>query len=292
MGTTAGWADLTYHIQTRPEFACGGQLVTSHPNRWIEFLIAGRLMLIPFSVVGALVCFQWAERLYGTTSALVALVLWCFSPNILTWNAIICSDGLATSFGVAASFSFCGWLRRPQLRSALVAGTLLGIAQVTKMTWIILFPLWAALWAGCHFCYKSETPRRRQIAQLAAILFAGGYILNMGYAFDGTFRLLKTYEFFSRPLASPNVVTLPEVGGNRFSHSLLGCIPAPLPEYYLRGIDLQKADFETGKPSYLCGKWSTHGWWYYYLIGLLKDAVGNPRACVIRFNHVDRLDCD
>jgi glutamine amidotransferase-like uncharacterized protein len=239
-------------------------------------LIGGRLMLVPFSILGALICFQWADRLYGTASAFIALALWCFSPNILTWHAVICSDGLATSFGVAAGYFFWRWLKHPRLRSALLAGGMLGAAQLSKMTWIVLFPLWIVLWSVCYSYYSRGPTRKQQLLQLVASLLLGGYVLNMGYAFDGSFTQLKTFHFFSRTLASQDgIANAGKDGGNRFAHSLLGDVPLPLPRYYVQGLDLQRADFEKGKPSYLFGKWSERGWWYYYLVGLLlKTPLG------------------
>jgi hypothetical protein len=44
----------------------------------------------------------------------------------------------------------------------------------------------------------------------------------------------------------------------------------PLPKQFILGFDSQKRDFEDYQhESYLRGQWSDHGWWYYYLYGLL-----------------------
>ena len=56
------------------------------------------------------------------------------------------------------------------------------------------------------------------------------------------------------------------LGGNRFQGGWLEGVPIPLPRDYLRGIDLQKTDFERGLPSYLMGEWRDRGWWYFYAV--------------------------
>jgi hypothetical protein len=62
---------------------------------------------------------------------------------------------------------------------------------------------------------------------------------------------------------------------NIFHGNWLGCISVPLPAQYLRGIDLQKRDFERGLFSYLRGEWRQVGWWYYYLYALaVKVPIG------------------
>jgi hypothetical protein len=42
-----------------------------------------------------------------------------------------------------------------------------------------------------------------------------------------------------------------------------------LPSDFVLGVDRQRLDFEIKWPSYLRGEWREHGWWYYYLYGLL-----------------------
>ncbi|MEZ6123663.1 MAG: hypothetical protein R3C49_10860 [Planctomycetaceae bacterium] len=72
------------------------------------------------------------------------------------------------------------------------------------------------------------------------------YTLNSVYEFDGTFRRLGDFEFFSRTLGGDS--------GNRFRGGPLGDIPVPLPDDFVVGIDVQKWDIEKVKPSYLRGE--------------------------------------
>ncbi len=271
------WGDFDGVSGPRPEFVLGNQFVESHPDRWRWFLTAGRWALLPFTVLGGLFCWLWARELFGVPTGLLALVLWCFSPNILTWSSIICTDGLATSVGIGAGWVFWRWLRQPTWRRTVIAGIFLGLAVLSKFTWLLLFVLWPLLWlfwrigtfriAGC--CH----PRG---SQMLAILLTGIYVLNLAYGFSGTLTRLSKFEFHSELFSGK---TPPAEGsqetGNRFSESVLGALPIPLPTSVVRGIDLQKLDFEQGMPSYLFGKWSDRGWWYYYLVGLgLKVPLG------------------
>jgi hypothetical protein len=106
-------------------------------------------------------------------------------------------------------------------------------------------------------------------AQITLILLVALYVINLGYAFEGTGQRLGEYRFTSRTLGghdgkAPTLL----VGGNRFADHRLGKLPIPLPKQYVRGIDLQKSDFERMQWSYLRGRWQQGGWWYYYLYGL------------------------
>ena len=111
---------------------------------WL-FTIA-RWACIPFSVLGGYVCFRWAHELYGRNAGLVALVLWCFCPNILGHGQLITPDVSATALGVLAGYLFWRWLKQPAWSTALAAGLALGLVELTKFTFVVLFPLWPLLW--------------------------------------------------------------------------------------------------------------------------------------------------
>ncbi len=271
------WADFDGAPQPRPEFVLGAQFVESHPENWRHFLIAARCALLPFSILGGLFCFFWAHEMFGRVAGLTALSLWCFSPNILTWSSLICTDTIAASMGIGAAYFFWRWLQCPNWNRATVVGVFLGLALLSKMTWIILFVLWPLLWGLWRMMSLHRVPAKPQLLQLATILIIGLYTLNFGYAFDGTFTRLGDYEFHSQFLAGESQSDSTSTG-NRFAGSLLEFFPVPLPKQYLLGMDLQKVDFENSnqsKPSYLFGKWSKRGWWYYYFVGLvLKVPLG------------------
>ncbi len=269
------WGDFDGAPRPRPEFVLGAQFVESHPDRWRRYLVGGRWALLPFSVLGGLCCFRWASELFGRRSGLLALALWCFEPNILTWSAAIGTDSIAAALGVGAGYCFWRWLREPSWARAVVAGLAFGLAQLSKMTWIVLFGLWPVLWIVSRWVRGRTRAGVPSGTQMIAILLVGMYVLNLGYAFDGSWTRLGSYTFHSRLLAAGAPRATGETAGNRFSGTFLGSFPVPFPKSYVVGMDLQRADFENGAPSYLFGRWADRGWWYYYLVGLgLKIPLG------------------
>lgn len=269
------WGDFEGAPQPRPEFVLGAQFVESHPDRWRRFLLAARWALLPFTVLGGLFCYLWADELFGQKAGLLAVALWCFSPNVLTWSSLICTDGVAAAMGIGAGYFFWRWLKQPTWQRAALAGVFLGLAQLSKMTWIILFALWPALWMLWRLFSARRTAGKPQLVKLAGILLIGLYVLNLGYLFDGSLTRLGDFDFSSRLLSGNTSQALDGSEGNRFTGTVLQGLPVPLPRHFVRGMDLQKADFEQGKPSYLFDEWSDRGWWYYYLVGLaLKVPLG------------------
>ncbi len=262
---------------TRPAHRVGRDFARVNGERTFWLYTLARWACVPFSLIGGYVCFAWARALYGAASGLLACGLWCFSPNILAHGQLVTPDMGTTALAVAAAFTFWRWLRHATWQRALVAGLVLGLAQLTKSTLVIFFALWPVLWVADRLLQRSLSDsrnRRRECLQLAAILVAALYVLNLGYGFQGSGKRLGDYTFVSRTLSgNPS-----GDAGNRFARWGLGGLPLPLPENYLRGIDFQKKQLENrggGQRSYLRGQWQDHGWWYYYLYALaIKVPLG------------------
>lgn len=254
----------------RDEFLSARLLLGENGALIVEAVIHARLACIPFSVLGGLVCYLWAWRLYGDYAGLAALVLWCGCPNILGHGQLITPDVGAASLGLAAGYMFWRWLQEPNWKRTLIAGGLLGFAQLTKTTWTVLFALWPTLYTVYY--WRNLQPWK----QLMAMMLVSVWVLNSGYAFEGSFTRLREYRFLSESLGGPLLEGEdPRNGRNRFADNWIGNLPVPLPENYVLGIDYVKWEFERKMHSYLRGQWRLGGWYYYYLYAcLIKVPLG------------------
>ena len=242
----------------------GAETLDWGTERSLWHMSLARWACIPLSLLGALICFFWARDLFGGWAGVLALALWCFCPNILGYASLITPDIGAAALAVAASYAFWHWLKSPHWEMALLAGTALGLAQLSKMTNLILFGLWPLLWG----LWGIGNPARKwawDAGKLAGILLLALLVLNAGYGFEGSFKPLKNYAFVSETFGGK---ANREVG-NRFADAWLGSLPMPVPENYLRGMDEQRSHFEQGRLSYLRGEYRNEGWWYYYIYALL-----------------------
>jgi dolichyl-phosphate-mannose-protein mannosyltransferase len=266
----------------RAEFRQGRRFFMNHKQFALSRLTWGRWACLPLSLLGGYICFQWARELHGTAAGLIAMTLWAFSPNLLAWDATICPDAHAASIGITANYCFWKWLRDPSWGWTLTAGVAFGLALLTKMTWILLFGLWPLIWLIWLTDEATRQHWKRRLCQLAATMLFGLFVLNLGYGFEGTFTQLGEFTFESRTLAGDDSLVTGGTGGNRFARSRLGRLPVPLPYHYVRGIDIQKVDFEEGMNSYLLGVWQDHGWWYYYAVCAgLKVPLGTWALAVL-----------
>jgi 4-amino-4-deoxy-L-arabinose transferase-like glycosyltransferase len=226
--------------------------ITSH---WRQISLS-RLPGILWSICGALVIFFWGRDLYGEAAGYFGMALWCFDPNILAHASLATPDVPATVVGVAATYAFWKYLKAPSWRKAWLVGILLGLAELTKFTLLILYAIWPALYI-LRFPGRANRPSPAVLTlQGILILWLSLCVINLGYMFRGTGLFLSDYVLQSRALADTN----------HWIRHWVGDLPVPLPSDYVNGIAEQRGHFEVGQPSYLGGQWrDSGGWWYYYL---------------------------
>jgi hypothetical protein len=269
------WTSL--HARQRPEWEVGRDFIHANGSRFFHYVRMARWICIPLSLLGGYVCYRWATALYGAGAGILALILWCSCPNILAYGQLILPDMGATALGVGAAYTFWRWLTKPGWLGAVQAGSVLGAAELTKMTWIILFALWPCLWVVWNWIGPRAFFRGRWVretAQLVTIGVLALLVINCGYGFQGSFIRLGAYEFISGALNG--VASAWMAHGNRFRYDWQGMVPVPLPAPFVLGADLQKWELEKMFPCYLHGEWKLGGWWYFYLYALaIKVPLGS-----------------
>ena len=257
----------------------GGYLVTTRPatnaKQYLRAILLARLACIPFSLIGAIACYRWACALSGPFAARLALALWCFCPNVLTFGQVVTCDLACTACGILTGYTFWCWLQRFHTRTAIVAGIVMGMAQLTKLIWIIWFGLTPLLWCVWIVTEKQSCKAVwRSASQLVLVLVIAVFVVNLGYCFERTCQPLPRDRY-------EHAFAL----GSKLS-GYLAKVPVPLPANYLRGVhDVQRL-MTASHASYLRGEWKDKGWWYYYLYGIVvKLPLGTLSLIVFTLWH-------
>jgi 4-amino-4-deoxy-L-arabinose transferase-like glycosyltransferase len=232
-----------------------------------------------FILIGGFCCYRWTCSIWEKISGILVLPLFCFSPYVLGHGATIMPDAPSAAFAVTSVYFFWKWLKCPEMQEAFFAGIILGLAELTKFTLLIFYPLFVVLWLIYRLPEIKTLAKNhwlQQFKQLFLIFATSLLIINMGYLFEGTGKLLGSYRFQTTLFTGCKALAdIPTGGGNRLEKTPLAYLPMPLPSNFVQGIDTQRLDFERGLPSYLRGEWSQHGWSYYYLYALLiKTPLG------------------
>jgi hypothetical protein len=244
-------------------------------DHYYDYVFLARVAGILWSCFGAWLVFRWAGELYGSAGGLLALTLWCFEPTILGHAQIVTPDVPCTVAGLLVGYLFWQYIKEPIWPRAAGVGLALGLALLTKFTLLALLPVGLVALIVARGSAETTMARAvgRRLGHAVLALALTLLVVNAGYMFDGTGRRLGEIPFISRSLAGER--TEPRRGaegaGNRLRGTMVGWLPAPVPEDWLRGIDVQRRDFEElgdSRPSYLAGEWRNRGWWYYYLYAL------------------------
>ena len=172
--------------------------------RYFELFALARLLMPLFSLIGGLVVFAWSRRLYGNWGGLLSLALWVFCPNVLAHSRLITSDAGSAAIGVLATYVFWTYLKKPTWLLAVASGVLLGLAQLTKFSLLLLYAVWPFLWL-VHLAARG--PPREWLARVCrgsahglTIVAISVLTIDAGYLFEGVGKPLGQYEFGSATL--------------------------------------------------------------------------------------------
>jgi 4-amino-4-deoxy-L-arabinose transferase-like glycosyltransferase len=235
-------------------------------------LALARLGILPFLLLAALLVWLWSRRLYGEGAGLAAALLFSTLPPVLAHSGLTTTDAPLMATLTWALFAFCRWLETPTLVNGVLLGVSGGSAILSKFSAFPFF-FWSAVAillvraaigeAGPAERAGAASDRLRSLAcaaAVAALLIWAAYRFSWG--------------------------TLPATTGPTGRTVLVGAgaspatgIWIPAPEFWegLRQIR-ESVYLRGGHPSYLLGRYSLKGWWYYFPIAL---AIKTPLAFLI-----------
>lgn len=218
-------------------------------RRYHAIFMQARSVILVLTCATAWLLYWSCRRVLGARCALVALVLFCFCPTVLAHGALVTTDAALMCAFLAACITGARFLMRPTGGRTLAFGAVLGLAQLTKFTALLLYPLlFLALFATPLLPRHGAGLRARR---LCVVLVVSLLLLNAGYLFQGTGRALGEYQ-----LAQPLLAAL--------AATPLSALPLPLPEDFVAGFDAQYREASGHFWVYLLGTSSREGWWYYW----------------------------
>ena len=264
------WRLGSSEVGSRPEFVVG--LASLRKNRLLlsSSYWGPRLCCVTFSLLGLLTFASWIGLSSGWRVSVIGCAIWCFCPSILAFAGTIGPDLGAVAMGMLLCSSSWNYLHWPTLEHSVLAGLAMGLALLTKLTWLTAVVTLPVTVAVCLIILAKHLPARpfkRRIIDLLMFWFMALLTLNAGYLFEDSFKPLGEYEFCSKMLGGDDCNA--EVHGNRFRDTWLLHLPVPVPRNYLLGIDYLKYEVEEKKWSFLMGQWKCGSWPYYYIMTTL-----------------------
>ncbi len=103
-------------------------------------LFLGRLPSVILSIFLSFFVFKWANELYGVKSAIFALFLYVFCPNIIAHSQLVTTDLAGSCFVFLSLYFFWRLIKQKSMLNTVLAGVSLGFALASRFTTLILFP--------------------------------------------------------------------------------------------------------------------------------------------------------
>ncbi|MCJ7737437.1 MAG: glycosyltransferase family 39 protein, partial [Anaerolineae bacterium] len=210
----------------------------------IIYLCRWPMMLL--SIVLAAFIYRWAKQLYGWKGALLALALSAFDPNLIAHGRLANTDLGATAFIFIAAFAFWAYLDQPTFPRLIGAGIACGLAQTTRATATLLFPIFAMQALAVAWCSGKDH-------RWNSLLRAGLNLLTILAL--SLLTIWAVYGFTCGPV-------------NGTGPSL------PAPDHWGEIVSLVQR-LNRSDPAFLMGQVYSGGWWPYFpIVFAIKTPLG------------------
>ena len=215
-----------------------GYRILGHDDHYDRILSYSRAGNLVFFWMACAVVFLWARRAAGPVAAVVAILLFTSLPPVLAHAGLATTDMALCAMAGAAVLASLYWADRPGPRRSAWLGIVTALACVSKFSALVYLPAAWLLMGLAHGAVTRQNPgrllrelwtRRRMVA-----LAAGAAALTVWMVYGFTF------------------------GRVDFLHLRL---PAPR---FFSGIHTVWLHSQRGHPSYLLGRRSPNGFWYYF----------------------------
>jgi hypothetical protein len=157
----------------------------------------GRYLTLFVSLLVILLVYEWTKQLYGPGAALFAAFLFSLSPNNIALAGLVTTDAYSVLFLLFPFYCLWKTLTQKSFKYFLFLSLGVAFAQLTKPS---LFHLYILIPFTCliYFFVYPPFPRfTRIIRWLAFFLFIQWLVINLGYYFSGSNKLLGKYHFVS-----------------------------------------------------------------------------------------------
>lgn len=236
-------------------FFCHQFMYRDNNADWM--LYRARFMIVLLGVLLGVLLFCWAREWCGFWAATGALALYCLEPNILAHSSLVTTDFALVGFSFGAVYFLWRLTRHFSVGNITGLTVFFVLAQLTKFTAILLWPVVLVLLIVLAILTKKRLPILGVAALLAVATYAGIWSVY-GFRYRATTATAArfAFEFEKNPRVQAAAPTLSKITAWVTAHRLL-------PQAYVEGFLLGQAKAKV-RPAYFAGEYSTKGWWYYF----------------------------
>jgi 4-amino-4-deoxy-L-arabinose transferase-like glycosyltransferase len=234
-----------------------------------------RFANIMVGLFGGLFLFFWSEKRFGTITACLASFFYFLLPETIAHSSLATTDIAAAVFIMCSVLTFWDFLERPSLRTCLVAAFFLGLGLLSKLSAILLCPIYLVIVIGASI-FLMFSKRRGEAFRLIGLfllfIVTAKLVLWAGYGFETKPLLQGVLRAEEKAVLLEEAFKklMPLVGdeGVRKFTSSLYTVPVPLSSFATGVMGIFKHGGE-GSAVFFMGNWNEKGTPFYYIFALL-----------------------
>ena len=235
---------------------------SGYDSQQIVFFI--RLPFILLSLLLAFYVYKWAKELYGIKAGLFALFIYSLSPSILAISGRALTDFPVACFIFISLYYYWKFTKNKTTKNLVLTGIFTGLALISKITAIYLFPIYLIL---AFFNTGKEKLARRAMAFFIIFLIAF-LVIFTAYGFRVQTIASTLQEHYKERAYQ-------EIDKQFGSNSIIGDTilfvfeKVPLPaSNYISAVGTMAHYSTSGFRGFLLGKLKEpeQKWWYYFII--------------------------
>lgn len=251
--TLAGLTTANDHVQMARD------VIQALDLPWDTLIFPLRIVVMELTLLLGVVLYRWAGERHGSAGGLLALFVYTFSPNILAHGRLVTTDLVLTCFFFLAVYMFQRLLLHPTAGYSVGAGVSLGLALGSKVSALLLLPVFALLVIIRCTMPGSDLPS------------------SSGSVASGFRRFLSAmaYLVLSGMIA---ILVVWLLYGLEIGPWVKGWPALPFPDYVQTLLHVRDHGAARGHPAFLMGKRSGGGWREYFPIAL---AIKTPLPTLI-----------
>ena len=253
-----------------PDIVAEKNAILYGPGGYVRNLALARSGILPFLLVAILAVFYWTRRLAGDAAGLVAALLFSSLPPVLAHSGLTTTDAALMAMLTLSLYAFCLWLEEPTVGRTLFLAVAGALAILSKFSALPFF-FWSALAILLTRALVERGASRRGLLGRRIASLAGA-------AAVAALLVWSAYRFSWGPLPAMTAPVARKILVGPEAAATTG-IRVPAPEFW-EGLRQIRASvyLRGGYPSYLLGRYSDTGWWYYFPVAL---AVKTPLGFLI-----------
>ena len=238
-------------------------------NNADQILLFSRLPILLLAVLLGFVIYEFSRRRYGPEVAVLALIFYAFSPNIIAHSRFVTTDLGIAAFTFFAFLGFFRFVGKPNKKNAAIFVVLFALAQLAKFSAIILAPFFGAM-----LLLKVIFDKQPDVWQQRAKQWFGKFILIglAAFALVWLFYIPHTINM-PEPVQDKLIQTsLPDGYYTRYGQYLVKlndvAILRPMVQYVL-GLLMVFNRVQSGNITYFLGEVTNQSFFWYFPVSFV-----------------------